>query len=177
VNKSSIRMAIENISRLTAESLFRRCLLVLCVMTISGCDLEAENVAYDTVLGPSIVSSSLVGRWQVINYWATWCGPCITEIPELNELAEDRADSLVVLGVDFDAPAAPAVARASIEKMVIDFPVLASDPSARWGLSMPEVLPTTVLINPKGELHQILVGPQTKTSILGAMVARSISSE
>ena len=177
MSRSSIKTAIENLRLITAESLFRRCLLMLCVMTGSGCDREAENVAYDTVLGPPIVSSSLVGRWQVINYWATWCGPCITEIPELNELAEDRADSLVVLGVDFDAPAAPAVARASIEKMGIDFPVLASDPSARWGLSMPEVLPTTVLINPKGELHQILVGPQTKTSILGAMVARSISSE
>jgi hypothetical protein len=84
---------------------------------------------------------------------------------------------LVVLGVDFDAPAAPADARASIEKMGIEFPVLARDPSARWGLSMPEVLPTTVLINPKGELHQILVGPQTQASILGAMAATSIASE
>ena len=177
MNKTSIRTSIENVRRLTAESLFRRCLLMLCVMTTSACDREAENVAYDTVLGPPIVSSSLVGRWQVINYWAIWCGPCITEIPELNELAEDRADSLVVLGVDFDAPAALGDARASIEKMGIDFPVLASDPSARWGLSMPEVLPTTVLINPKGELHQILVGPQTQASILGAMAATSTSSE
>jgi hypothetical protein len=42
---------------------------------------------------------------------------------------------------------------------------------------MPEVLPTTVLINPKGELHQILVGPQTQASILGAMAVTSTFSK
>ncbi|MFT4997247.1 MAG: thiol-disulfide isomerase/thioredoxin, partial [Flavobacteriales bacterium] len=41
------------------------------------------------------------GKWTYINYWATWCKPCIEEIPELNEFAAQNP-YLVVLGVNFD---------------------------------------------------------------------------
>ena len=50
-----------------------------------------------------MASSRIEGKWQVINYWATWCGPCITEVPELNDLAR-ILERLIVLGVDYDAP-------------------------------------------------------------------------
>ena len=45
-----------------------------------------EQPVFDVVDGPGLVPSDLEGQWLVINYWATWCGPCITEIPELNEM-------------------------------------------------------------------------------------------
>ena len=158
--------------RLSLGLLARCWLLIFGLALLMSCDRQIEDDVYETVLGPGVTPSALAERWQVINYWATWCGPCITEIPELNELARDHAGTLVVLGVDFDAPVESAVARAAIEKMGIEFPVLAFDPSPRLGLSMPEVLPTTVLVNPKGEVHQGLVGPQTKGSILESMGLR-----
>ena len=39
---------------------------------------------------------------MIINYWATWCAPCRDEIPELNELAHELSESLLVIGVNFD---------------------------------------------------------------------------
>ena len=76
----------------------------LTILLVSGCGQVGSESVYRTVQGPAVTSSSLENKWQVINYWATWCGPCITEIPELNELAHEHSAELIVLGVDFDAP-------------------------------------------------------------------------
>lgn len=130
-----------------------------------------EQPVFDVVDGPDLLPSDLDGQWLVINYWATWCGPCITEIPELNEIHRKSTYPITVLGVDFDAPAEDAAKRASILKMKIEFPVLASDPAPRFGYAMPEVLPTTVIIDPAGGVSKVLVGPQTEASILAEMEA------
>ncbi|MGB1757335.1 MAG: TlpA family protein disulfide reductase, partial [Pseudomonadales bacterium] len=61
--------------------------------------------------------------------------------------------------------------KSSILKMKIEFPVLASDPAPRFGYAMPEVLPTTVIIDPAGGVSKVLVGPQTEASILAEMEA------
>jgi hypothetical protein len=53
--------------------------------------------------------------------------------------------------------------------MKIDFPVLANDPAPRFGYGLPEVLPTTVIIDPSGAVSRTLVGPQTEASILAAI--------
>ena len=146
----------------------------LTILLVSGCgQVESESV-YQTVQGPAVTSSSLEGKWQVINYWATWCGPCITEIPELNELAHEYSVELIVLGVDFDAPPTPTAAMASIEKMGIQFPVLTFDPAMSLGIETPTVLPTTVLVNPDGEVREVLVGPQTADSLL-ALISPVVS--
>ncbi len=104
------------------------------------------------------------GQWLVVNYWATWCAPCIKEIPELIHLGEQH-DDITVLGVNFDAPEPEEMAK-QIEKMKITFPVYAEDPTMALGIDMPQVLPTTVLINPEGEVTDVLIGPQTEDSLL-----------
>ena len=128
-----------------------------------------EQPVFDIVDGPGLVPSDLEGQWLVINYWATWCGPCITEIPELNEMHHNSEYPIKVLGVDFDAPVEVEAKRSAILKMKIDFPVLANDPAPRFGYGLPEVLPTTVIIDPSGAVSRTLVGPQTEASILAAI--------
>ena len=49
--------------------------------------------------------ASFKGKVMLINFWATWCGPCRVEIPYLIELQNQYADDLVVLGVSVDDPA------------------------------------------------------------------------
>lgn len=107
------------------------------------------------------------GRWLLINYWAEWCGPCRKEIPELNELHHETSD-IVVLGVNYDGLTGEALTDL-IATMGIEFPVLVNDPRARWQQETPAVLPTTLLINPAGELAEVLVGPQSLDSLKAAV--------
>ena len=52
-----------------------------------------------------------------------------------------------------------------VKQMDIRFPVLVDDPRLRWNVEQPSVLPTTLIINPEGELHKVAVGPQTYESL------------
>ena len=106
------------------------------------------------------------GHWVVVNYWAEWCKPCIKEIPELNQLAREH-NEIRVFGVNYDGEAGDQL-RAQVEKLGIEFPLLKVDPAAALGISRPAVLPTTLILNPGGELAATLVGPQTLESLLAA---------
>tara|TARA_E500000178_G_scaffold30406_1_gene27574 strand:- start:19883 stop:20230 length:348 start_codon:yes stop_codon:yes gene_type:complete len=104
----------------------------------------------------------------VINYWAIWCTPCREEIPELNRLA--LRDDITVLGVNFDAKQGNSLAADSaalgIQFLTID------DPSAMLGVTRPDKLPTTLIIDPDGNLVVSLVGPQTEDG-LAMVIANS----
>jgi thiol-disulfide isomerase/thioredoxin len=100
-----------------------------------------------------------------VNYWAEWCKPCIKEIPELNDL--DRRDAYRVLGVNFDGATGVELEEQET-RLKVAFPTLPTDPADRFGLERPAVLPTTLVIAPGGELHSVLVGPQTAESLIAA---------
>ena len=146
------------------------CVLIL-LLTMTAC---TQPDFHDTD-GKAYRYSDFTGRWLLVNYWATWCAPCIKEIPELAALDSARED-VVVLGVNYDllsgaddsARRAEQMAR-DIATMNITFPVLSGDPSAALGVDRPAVLPTTLVIDPDGNLHSILTGPQTQASLLMVM--------
>ncbi len=106
------------------------------------------------------------GKWVFINYWATWCKPCIEEIPELNEFAKQNP-ALVVLGVNYDGIQGDEL-KAAEEKLTIEFATLAHDPYQELGYDRPSVLPVTMVINPEGKAVKALVGPQTFGTLMAA---------
>jgi thiol-disulfide isomerase/thioredoxin len=137
--------------------------LVLGLLTLTGCarpDMEFAD-------GGGANFSDWRGHWVLINYWAEWCAPCRKEIPELNNL-HNGSDGVIVIGVNFDGLTGDKLV-ALIETMGIEFPVLLTDPRQRWGQDQPSVLPTTLVINPKGGLEKVLVGPQTLESLTEAV--------
>lgn len=140
----------------------KRCFLILAWVVLAGC----ERPVFEVVGGSGFSDSDLKDRWLVINYWATWCGPCITEIPEFNEIHHNPRSDLIVLGVNFDAPSERSTQQADLEKMKIEFPVVIQDPAVRFGYDVPSVLPTTVIVRPDGTIAAQLVGPQTKASVM-----------
>ena len=141
-------------------------LYLLCATALSACMPEEQIHLAD---GSKTQMSHWEDRWLVINYWAEWCGPCRHEIPELNELHESRvANGMVVLGVNYDGIAPPKLNEV-IERMEIDFPVLLVDPQQQFGYERPAQLPMTVLIDPKRQVHDVLIGPQTAASISAAL--------
>ncbi|MDE0951538.1 MAG: TlpA disulfide reductase family protein [Halioglobus sp.] len=125
-------------------------------LLLAACGAREEATTQPTL-------ESLRGQWLVVNYWAQWCKPCIEEIPELNAL-NDRYDEVTVLGVNYDG-ASGAELEQQLQTLNIKFFNLASDPSASLGVPRPVVLPSTLIVNPEGELLTTLVGPQTLESL------------
>ena len=103
------------------------------------------------------------GQWVVINYWAQWCHPCIKEIPELNAL-DQKYEQVTVLGVNYDGAVGEELTQQQ-NKLGFAFANLEADPSAQLGIPRPIVLPTTLVLDPKGQLAATLVGPQTMESL------------
>jgi thiol-disulfide isomerase/thioredoxin len=139
--------------------------ILLACLSLVGCSSEPSFRVAD---GSSIRFSDLHGEWVVLNYWAEWCAPCREEIPELNELRQQgsqRGVEIRVLGVNYDGLEG-ADLNAVMQRMEIQFPVLVDDPRENFRIGRAEVLPMTVVIDPKGTVQAVLAGPQTAESLL-----------
>lgn len=138
-------------------------LLILQVLVMAACSQDSSPS--DSPVSNTGIAD-LRGQWVVINYWAKWCKPCIKEIPELNEL-DQHYSQVTVLGVNYDGATGDELA-AQLELLGVEFAMLAEDPAASLGLHRPIVLPTTIILDPAGDVSQTLVGPQTMASLAQA---------
>ncbi|MDD0842502.1 TlpA disulfide reductase family protein [Pseudomonas sp. Gutcm_11s] len=130
-------------------------------LLLAGC---AEDWGVDQH-GRKVTAEQLDGQWLVVNYWAEWCKPCRTEIPQLNRLeAELQGKGARVLGVNFDALQGEKLSQAATA-FDIRFTVLAQDPAPRLELPRNDVLPVTYIIDADGRLRERLVGEQTAAGL------------
>lgn len=122
---------------------------------------EPVDFALPDVKGVEHKLSDFRGKWVVVNYWATWCPPCLSEIPELVDFHEEHKDKdAVVLGVNFEDIGIKGLKQFS-EEYFINYPVLRAKPGPRSALGSIPGLPTTYLISPDGEIAARQVGPVT----------------
>lgn len=136
-------------------------------LILAGC---AEDLGVDQH-GRKVAVERLEGQWLVINYWAQWCAPCRTEIPELNALEQQlKEQSVQVLGVNFDALQGERLSEAT-QDMGINFTVLAQDPAERYQLPRAEVLPVTYIVDDQGRMRERLLGEQTAAGLTARLAA------
>ncbi|MDP2313117.1 MAG: TlpA disulfide reductase family protein [Pseudomonadota bacterium] len=98
--------------------------------------------------------AELRGQTVVLNFWATWCGPCRMEVPGLSAFARAHPD-IPVLGIAVDGE--PDALRKAAEDLGIDYLVLRADAETRkaYGVS---TLPTTVIVGPDGMVRSAHAG-------------------
>ena len=90
------------------------------------------------------------GRWVVVNFWATWCVPCIQEIPEIADFAK-AYPRVTVIGVAMDAEN-PAKVKQFATKTGHTFPLVLADDNVQKQLGEPRALPTTRVYDPTGKV-------------------------
>ena len=99
------------------------------------------------------------GRVVMVNFWGTWCPPCVEELPALARLAADfRGRSFAILGVTVREE--PTDLRRFLERMPVAFPTLLDRDGEELQEWRVRVFPTTFLIGPDGLVHEELVGPR-----------------
>ncbi|MBJ7575110.1 TlpA disulfide reductase family protein [Luteimonas sp. MC1828] len=118
---------------------------------------------------PIIVPGDSAGRPLLVNLWASWCGPCIEEMPELERFAvEQGANGVQVLGIALDDQAA---VEDFLARIPVSYPIAIDTPGPRDSgvqLGNPRgVLPYTVLIGADGRLLKQRIGPFSHGEISG----------
>jgi cytochrome c biogenesis protein CcmG/thiol:disulfide interchange protein DsbE len=119
----------------------------------------APDFKLQSLDGQTVSLSALKGRPVLVNFWATWCGPCQMEIPILQQLAEDtewRERGLVMLAVNLGE--SPSLVREFVEVFGISFPVLL-DTSQEVAIAYNAAyIPVTYFIDKDGIINDIKVG-------------------
>ena len=108
-------------------------------------------------------AESFRGRLTIVNFWATWCPPCLEEMPLLEQAHREWAErGLRVFGVTsvFDEDEEPALLRIreTLEAGGVGYPVLISDEQTEWDAYLAKSLPVTVLIDREGKPIEYAMG-------------------
>lgn len=129
----------------------------------------APALSIRTLDGKPFDLAAMRGRWVIVNFWATWCSPCIAEMPAISKYVSAHRN-VTAIGLAYDrSPRADVLAFAKKHPVAYPLAQLDMDDLPR-GIEMPPALPTTYLIAPDGSLAKRFIGP-IDAKLLDAAIA------
>ena len=131
---------------------------------------EQPRLLAPTVDGGLFDLAAHRGRWVVVNFWATWCAPCLKEMPELSALHVMR-EQVEVVGLAYEDIGLEEM-RAFLAEHPVAYPIVIVDPmDPPRAFATPRGLPITYLIAPDGKLARQFLGPVTAHELENAIEA------
>ncbi len=127
--------------------------------------VDTPNWSVTNHKGKEVSSSSLVGKVTVVNFWATWCLPCLLEIPTLHDVAKEYGDkNVAVVAISVDAKS-NALLQAYVDKFKMDYTVAMANPGVLNGFHISDTVPMTFILDQQGRIVRKHVGYTKKEDL------------
>ena len=126
-------------------------------------DYPAPAFTLTTLAGEQFDLSAAQGKPVVLNFWATWCGPCQRELPTLQAAAERYGDQVLIVGVDQGE--APATVQSYVDRLGLTFAIPLDADFAVSELYNVRGLPTTFFIDRQGVIRQMWLGEMNSITL------------
>lgn len=149
--------------------------LVLALMTLIVVGAQAADFKVTDTTGKTHTLSGYKGKWVLVNYWATWCPPCLEEIPDLIALHDSKKNNLVVIGIAMDYKSAKQVTDFA-EGLLVTYPIVLGTPKIVSQIGPMQGLPTTYLFNPEGKIVAHQVGALTREAVESFISSKKVSA-
>ncbi|WP_232297854.1 TlpA disulfide reductase family protein [Nitrosospira sp. NpAV] len=141
----------------------RTLIVIFCLLLSLPLGAEARGFVFTDSTGKKLTLSDYKGKWVLINFWATWCPPCLKEIPDLVSLYESRKD-VVVIGIAMDYQNPQTVLKYA-DSLSISYPIVFGDRKIAAQIGPVSMLPTTYLFDPAGQPAAYKVGLISRESL------------
>ena len=144
---------------------FRAFFFALAALLLSLPAAAQPDFAIEDIDGVTHKLSDYRGQWVVVNFWATWCPPCLDELPELVSFHDEHVGKgALVLGVNSEDIAVERL-RQFADDHLISYPLLTNAVKAELALGRVRGLPTTILVSPSGEVAARHTGAVTQRDL------------
>jgi len=145
-----------------------------CSLVLALCAHAASAFVLEDAQGKVHRLSDYKGRWVLVNVWATWCAPCLEEIPELVALAESRND-IQVIGMAIEWQDRRQVLQFA-EGMFVNYPIVLGRRADAETIGKIRGLPTSFIFDPEGRLAAHHTGALTRRQVERLMDSRQASA-
>ena len=136
---------------------------------IKGVVTAADFILKDLSGKPVRFSDEFKGKVVLLNFWATWCPPCLQEMPGLNEVYNAYKDKGVeVFGLTLDEEGLP-VTKPTLTKLGIDYPILEADKATYQAYGHILTIPFTYIIDRNGVIQKKFINRQDKAGFEAAL--------
>lgn len=146
-------------------ALWRSRYVPLLLLSFGVLTVHAENFTFQDIQGKTHTLAGYRGKWVLVNFWASWCPPCLDEIPDLVTLHDKHKNKdLVVIGVAMNYKNPKEIAR-FVDDYFISYPIILGNSKLAAQVGSIDGLPSTYLYNPKGKLVARHIGALTGKSV------------